>query len=89
MIALGRGIHRWMFREVARLNARPASHNRHVVPDAHDRGHRTPLISGVPVFRTAGMDIRRPWARAWKAGHFTQEEAPEDTWRLIADFSGV
>ena len=24
-----------------------------------------------------------------KAGHFTQEEAPEDTWRLIADFSGV
>ena len=23
------------------------------------------------------------------SGHFTQEEAPEDTWRLIADFSGM
>jgi pimeloyl-ACP methyl ester carboxylesterase len=24
-----------------------------------------------------------------RAGHFTQEEAPEETWRLIADFAGL
>ena len=23
------------------------------------------------------------------AGHFTQEEAPEHTWRLIAEFTGI
>jgi pimeloyl-ACP methyl ester carboxylesterase len=23
------------------------------------------------------------------AGHFTQEEAPERTWRLIAEFAGL
>ena len=33
---------------MSRLNARPVSHNRQVVPDAHNRDRRTPLISEVP-----------------------------------------
>jgi pimeloyl-ACP methyl ester carboxylesterase len=37
--------------------------------------------------RSAGMtDVSN--ALVPNAGHFTQEEAPEGTWRLIAEFSG-
>ena len=38
--------------------------------------------------RSAGM-THVEHALVPNAGHFTQEEAPEDTWRLIADFSGI
>jgi len=38
--------------------------------------------------RSAGM-THVDHALVPNAGHFTQEEAPEDTWRLIADFSGI
>jgi pimeloyl-ACP methyl ester carboxylesterase len=38
--------------------------------------------------RAAGLSHVEP-ALVPGAGHFTQEEAPEDTWRLIADFAGV
>ena len=38
--------------------------------------------------RSAGM-THVDHALVPNAGHFTQEEAPEDTWRLIADFSDI
>lgn len=38
--------------------------------------------------RSAGM-THVDHALVPNAGHFTQEEAPEDTWRLIADFSAI
>jgi pimeloyl-ACP methyl ester carboxylesterase len=38
--------------------------------------------------RSAGLD-HVDQALVPNAGHFTQEEAPEDTWRIIAEFAGV
>ncbi len=39
-------------------------------------------------FRDAGMrSVEQGLAPG--AGHFTQEEAPEQTWRLIAEFVGL
>jgi pimeloyl-ACP methyl ester carboxylesterase len=39
-------------------------------------------------FRSSGM-THVEHGLVPNAGHFTQEEAPEDTWRLIADFSAI
>jgi len=39
-------------------------------------------------FRSAGM-THVDHALVPNAGHFTQEEAPEDTWQVIAEFSGA
>lgn len=38
-------------------------------------------------FRAAGL-VRVDHGLVPAAGHFTQEEAPDDTWRLIAEFAG-
>ncbi len=40
------------------MNARPASHNRHVVPNAHYRDHLTPLISEVPLWPAGVRRLR-------------------------------
>jgi pimeloyl-ACP methyl ester carboxylesterase len=39
-------------------------------------------------FRAAGL-VRVDHGLVPAAGHFTQEEAPDDTWRLIAEFAGL
>jgi pimeloyl-ACP methyl ester carboxylesterase len=46
-------------------------------------GHIDDFVSGL---RAAGLTQVEP-AVVPNAGHFTQEEAPEDTWRLIADLA--
>ena len=66
---------------------------------ASRQGVRTPVLylrgeqeSGqigayVEGFRAAGL-VRVDHGLVPAAGHFTQEEAPDDTWRLIAEFAG-
>lgn len=39
-------------------------------------------------FRSVGL-AHVDHALVPNAGHFTQEEAPEHTWRLIAEFTGI
>jgi pimeloyl-ACP methyl ester carboxylesterase len=48
-------------------------------------GHLVDYLDGL---RSAGM-THVDHAVVPNAGHFTQEESPEDTWRLIADFSAI
>jgi pimeloyl-ACP methyl ester carboxylesterase len=50
----------------------------------HESGEIGAYVTG---FREAGC-TRVDQAVIPGAGHFTQEEAPEDTWRLVADFLG-
>jgi pimeloyl-ACP methyl ester carboxylesterase len=79
-----------------RTFAKDAVENREA---AGRQGVRTPVLylrgeqeSGqigayVEGFRAAGL-VRVDHGLVPAAGHFTQEEAPDDTWRLIAEFAG-